>query len=173
MPKFTDIEGHSWDLAITIAGARRLKEEAGVDILEPQSLQSAVDDPFKEFDVLAGICNTQMREISITVEDFDRRLADAAVHDAACQSLREALAAFFGRMGRGDLSRLVERTTSARKKLQEIAVAKIESKGVSDAIDRLLAKAEQEMDRSFQEGIDRLEATLSSSREPAPQAPSI
>lgn len=156
MATFTDLQGHAWNLAITIADARRLKSEGGIDILDPKSLQETTDDLYLRFDLIAGICADQIAALGITAKEFDVRLADAAVHESACRALREALTDFFLRAGRPDLARVMDRIVEAADRLKVLAVNRIDSPRVNEAIETAIRDAEAEMDKAMDRELAKI-----------------
>lgn len=155
--QFTDKQGATWNLSLPIGLARSLRGlPEPIDILDPECLQSTVDDLFKRFDMLVAICTGQMKEQGITPEQFDVRLAETSVFEEASQALRLALTDFFRRAGRPDLARIMDRIVEAADRLRVIAANRVDSPKVNAAIEKAIVDAEAEMEAKIDEALLKL-----------------
>lgn len=99
MPQFTDINGRDWQLRITVADVRRVRDATGIDIgkildKDCQPLDDLASDVCKMVDVLYVLCKPQADKLGMTDEQFGESLAGDCI-EHACYALLEAIAYFF------------------------------------------------------------------------------
>jgi hypothetical protein len=158
MASFKDKHGVEWLVEPTISICRRLKAKAEnpIDVLNPESLSKAFDDPYSRFDLLWAMCEGQATERGLNVDAFDLALASEDAFIESARALREALNDFFLRMGMVSLQATIAETVAARERLDRLAMTKIKSQKAKDLFEKAIAKADAAMD----EVLDEAEAKL-------------
>ncbi|MEM9658880.1 MAG: hypothetical protein AAF961_11010 [Planctomycetota bacterium] len=148
MHKFTDNQGDEWSVWVDTRDAKRVRKLVGVDLLLPDlnaMIETLAGDPIALVDSLYVICQEQCQQREISDEEFGRRLVGDAI-DAATVALLEALADFFPSRRSQLLRTLVAKIRAADQRMLDRAHAVIADGRLDRAIDRELAKSEQELD---------------------------
>lgn len=147
MAVFTDSTGEIWQVQFTIATARRLRDSHVVDINDPKALADAIDDLYKRFDLLWACCAAQAESRNINPSEFDLRIsptfADANI------ALNEALADFFRLSGQTRMVALLDRVKSMTLAVDQAAVEKVNSEEVTQALNQVIARARDDVDREL------------------------
>src|SRR5687768_6394236 len=95
MRTFKDTVGRTWNVALNIGTAKRIKEAMGLDLLDNgQSIQQIAGDPYLMGNVLFVICEAQCKQLDVTDEQFGESLAGDVIDDALT-ALVEELVDFF------------------------------------------------------------------------------
>lgn len=99
IPRFTDKQGRTWPLEITVGTVRDLRRMLDVDLLsindaEADLIERLSTDAELLCNVLYVVCIQQCKETGVSDEDFGRALDGDAIRDATV-SLDEAINRFF------------------------------------------------------------------------------
>ena len=127
MRTFTDANGHTWSIVITVETIRRVRQLASVDLMQVvggKLLEQIAADPVLLVDVLAAVCKPQMEVRSTTAADFGSAMCGDAI-DQAAQALLQGVADFFPSPTRVLLQQLIDASWAQQAKSQEIASAAI------------------------------------------------
>lgn len=144
---FTDSAGDDWPLAVTVASARRVRDEAGIDILEftrgkPDVLERMLADEYTVCTVLWAVCRPLAESRDVDPEGFAERLASAEVIEAAVAALIEALIDFFPPRSRGPLravlAKMDRKIAAKRKQAGERAEAMLNDPQMDADLDALI-----------------------------------
>lgn len=153
MHTWTDSAGQDWVIAVNIATARRVKELAGVDLLDVfdgSMLARLAVDPATLVEVLYGLCSKKADERDLSYEQFaERAIGDAL--ETAIPAIVQAITDFFPSGRREVLRRLWERVRTADQAAVNLLAKKIQSEAVTEVIQRTLTDAESEIDRRLSE----------------------
>ena len=128
MKAFTDNEGRTWNVEITVDAIRRLKDASGVNlltVLDGDLLERLASDPILLCDVIFTLCAEQAEKAKVTPEDFGKSMGGDVI-DAATAAVLEELADFFPSRRRA----LLRKAAGKMDRLQEIAL-----EAAVDAID--------------------------------------
>ena len=130
MASFKDTEGRKWTVQITVLACKRVRDELGVDLVNPNVMETVSEiagDLIRSIDILYLICKDQAEERGLSDEDFGRSLAGEVVEQAIV-ALVESLADFSPNPKQGELLRETWKIgyTLARDKQTE-AIAKVMS----------------------------------------------
>lgn len=153
MATWTDSTGQDWVIAVNVSTARRVKELAGIDVLDVFDgalLARLSVDPVALVDVLYGLCSRKADERGLTYEQFAERTTGDAL-ESAVPTIVQAITDFFPSGRREVLRRLWERVRMADEAAVKLATEKIDSETVTAAIQRTMANAEAEIDRRLSE----------------------
>lgn len=96
---FKDAQDRPWDLAVTFADVRRVRDMTGVDLneaLRGELLVRMAEDIYTLVGVLWAIVQPQAEKAGVSLDDFERGLAGQAIEDAT-RAFMEGLTGFFGR----------------------------------------------------------------------------
>lgn len=140
MRQFTDTEGRSWSISLTIDAAKRVRGLLGVNLLEleggdPPLLTRLGTDIILLCDVIYCIVKPQADAAGITDEQFGQALGGDAIQQAQ-GAFYDELIDFFRNLGRNDLAKAV----TAQRRMIEVAVKTVETR-----IDRLDIETTVEM----------------------------
>ncbi len=164
MPRFTDADGRDWLVQFTTVEAKRAREELDVDLLDVGSEQlfdRLINDDCLIVDVLHLCCRQQCEQQNVDAVGFARGLRGDTL-DAATEAFLEAYVSFFRKHRRAVLAAALAKTDTFLQRNAEQAVRTINS----DKMDRLLNAKLAEMDRFFENSLQRAEAHNSGSSSP-------
>lgn len=116
MPEFKDAENRTWNLALTIGTARRLRDEVGVDFAalgDGKIFFELGSDPYKLGATLWVLVERQAERLSVTPEAFVDALDGPAI-DRSVEALLEAVVNFTPAAMRGPVKKLIEQVGRAR-----------------------------------------------------------
>lgn len=144
--QFTDCEGRTWRVRITVDEVKRCREQLGIQILDATNPQADLcgrlsTDPELLVNVLYVVCRQQADERGLSDEQFGRSMAGDAIWEAST-ALLEAVADFFPSPAqRAARHKLIERSTRIVR-LLERRLDEVASDGEIDRqIDSLFAAA--------------------------------
>jgi hypothetical protein len=88
MPQFTDLKGQAWNIEITIAAAKRLRNQMDIDVLaitgdNREEVIERLADPITMFDVLFVTVEPQAKELGIGDEEFGLRVGMELIEKAS------------------------------------------------------------------------------------------
>ena len=118
MKMFTDNEGRDWEVKITVATIKRVRDLIGVDIYQAvgaEMLTELITDPVKLVDILYAVLKPQADERGVSDEQFGESLGGDAVADAT-QAFLEELVEFFPKPKRALLARVLEKSKELDEK---------------------------------------------------------
>lgn len=150
---WTDKEGRDWSTAISVATIERVKELAGVlltDAADTDLVERLYSDVMLLCDVLYAVSMPQAEQRDITSSQFGELLVGDTI-DRACESLMVDLINFFPSSRRPIVTRIVaaaRRLTEERVKLVD---QKMSDQQVESMIRRMVARADQEIDKYLAE----------------------
>lgn len=125
---FTDATGQSWSVVVTVDTLRRVRQLAGVDLMEAiggKLLEKLATDPVLLVDVLAAVCRPQMTTRGTTDESFAQGMVGDAI-DSAAHALLLGLADFSPSPTRRLLTRLIDAGRASQQKAQALANAQLD-----------------------------------------------
>ena len=174
---FNDKKGKTWDLTLTVAGAKRVKALTGLDLFEAidgKLLESLVGSPSLLVDVIYAIAKPQADAQNMTDTDFGESLAGEAI-DAATSAFLEALVAFFPPSRRRVLELALEKTKTLQALVVEKAAEVLGSGKIDAVIQQELAKLDDpgalvaaELERNRESGGSSTPPPESSASTPTP-----
>lgn len=145
MQKFKDNANHSWEIALTIGAAIKVKDRLGVDLLQPEVgdpplLTRLGTDEMLLAQVIATLLESQFEENKVD-ESYIYDCFDASTFARAHEAFYKELIDFFQSRGRKDRATAVEKQTkmieagikAASAKLNEIDVDKVVSEALEQA----------------------------------------
>jgi hypothetical protein len=97
MTTFTDTQGRKWDVRLDVAAVRRVRDQAGVDLLnlsDESTLHRLVYDPMGLAAVLWALLEPAAQAAGVTEEQFAAGLGGDAL-TAATDALLESVVGFF------------------------------------------------------------------------------
>lgn len=146
---WTDSQGRNWTTAITVNVLRRVKDLAGINLVEVfdgQLLNQLADDPVLLVNTLYAVCKPQADERNVTDEAFGELLVGDTIELAATALVR-GLVDFFPKDRRAILERLWTATNRTRCAAMQMATDKLDSPLVEQAIAGAIQKASDEIDQ--------------------------
>lgn len=157
--QWTDSGGDRWSTAIKFDAAVRLRETQGIDLLNPQSMESMFGaDPMTRIEALAELSRPQWEKLGLAYSDFvDRLLSGERTFAEATIALKAALSDFFRRLDRADLAVVADRAWDAmdcERKLRETAAA---GEKVGKVLATAVAKSEAEIDKQLDKALAEVE----------------
>ena len=164
---FNDTKGRSWDLTLTVSGAKRVKALTDTDLLDAidgKLLESLVGSPMLLVDVIYAIVKPQADKAGVTAEQFGEALAGNAI-DEATSAFLEGLTDFFPPSRRRVLKMALEKTKALQERVVTKAAELLESDRLDKAVDAELAKLGDPADVLAGE-MEKLRASGESSTSP-------
>ena len=168
---WSDAEGRSWSAAVSVNAIRRVKELVGVNLLEVfdgELLPRLADDPVLLVNTLYAVCKPQADERDVSDEAFGELLVGDTIELAAAALVR-GITDFFPKDRRAVLERLWAATKRTRTEAIQMAMDKLDSPLVEQAITGAIQKASDEIDqrlRSFGDTSGSSPESLASSPVP-------
>ena len=145
-PTFSDVDGRTWQLRLTIGNVRRIRDAAGVDfanITDGKVFLELGADVEKFARVLWVLCEQQAEFHQLDPEKFVEAF-DGATIDAAAEALIAAILNFTRASMRAPLQTVIQAALSSRQKsLTE--VASLASYRVAQLADQATEKARLEL----------------------------
>ena len=136
MHSFTDTKGRAWNLAVTYASVRRVRELVGVDLLKlDEKLFEQLADPIKLVDVLFALCRPQAEALKVTDEDFGESLCGDPI-ETASDALMGAVGDFFPSRRKS----LLQKMAGTVKKISNLQMDKVEAALANPDLEKLLAQ---------------------------------
>jgi hypothetical protein len=141
MKAFTDRAGRSWTITLTLGTAMTVKEQLGVDLLQPEAgdpplLTRLGTDEMLLGQVLCAMLQQQFETQGVTAEEV-RNGFDGQTLLAAQKAFYEELIDFFQSRGRTDRAKAVAKQV----KMIDAAVVAVETRIDALDIDRTIAGA--------------------------------
>jgi hypothetical protein len=139
LKRFKDLRGDEWDVAVTVAGIKRVREHLKVDllgVLDGELLGELLKDPILLVDIIYVLCEDQAQKRSISDEDFGRAMAGDPI-EAATQALLDEIVAFCpSPRDRASLGRVLQATNRAMDQARN----RMEEKLTDEQLDQLFEK---------------------------------
>ena len=136
MHSFTDTKNRAWNLAVTYASVRRVRELVGVDLLKlDDKLFEQLGDPIKLVDVLYVLCKPQAEALKVTDEEFGESLA-GDVLETASDALMGAVGDFFPSRRKA----LLEKLAGTAKRISSLQMDKFEAVLANPDLEQLLTQ---------------------------------
>jgi hypothetical protein len=122
--RFKDTQGHEWDCKLVTSTILRVRDGAGVDLLNIEKYAEAFADPIKVIDVIWCIVKPQAAALGLSYEQFIDRIDGDTVHHAG-EAIEQGLLDFFRDSPRGQL---LTKLRAAGAKAREKAMSEIDAK---------------------------------------------
>ncbi len=142
MKTFTDKEGRSWDITLTVGSAKRVRDLLDVNLLEPEAgdpplITRIGTDEILLCDIIYCLCRPQAQSRSLTDEQFGELLCGDVIL-AAQEAFYAEMLDFFRLRARKD------RAMAIRKQMEVIRLAVSRAEKEIDAF-----PIEQEIEKAF------------------------
>lgn len=141
MHTFTDVQGRSWSIEITVATLKRIRAVAGVDLLDVAGgtlFERLVADPVLLGDVLFAVVKPEADALHISDEMFGRALAGDVI-DHATTALLEEIVAFFPTPRRRVLDKVMTKLAAWRTQALQVAEQRLDDPMLASAVERVIA----------------------------------
>ncbi len=168
---WTDGEGRSWSTAINVNTIKRVRELAGINLLEVfdgQLLNRLSGDPELLVNALYAMCKPQANERSVTEQAFAELLVGDVIEQAAT-ALVQGLIDFFPKDRREVLRRLWTATGKAQTEAINLVTVKLEASNIDATIAAVMKQASDQIDLELQklrDGSGNLPASSESTQVP-------
>jgi hypothetical protein len=143
MHRFTDNEGRTWVINVTVDAIKRVRTLCNLDLLEAidgKLIERLVTDPITLCDCLYALCKPQADEQKITDEAFGRAMAGDCLEQAT-EALLEDLVDFFPKRRREILRSALGKLKQVEAKAMDLAEARLMGpeldREIADLLDRL------------------------------------
>jgi hypothetical protein len=149
---WTDAQGRSWSTAINVNTIKRVRDLAGINLLEVfdgQLLNRLSEDPELLVNMLFAVCKPQADAQSVTAEAFAELLVGDAIEQAAT-SLVQGLIDFFPKDRREVLRRLWTATGKAQTEAIKLVTSKLDATNIDATIAAVMEQAGNQIDRELQ-----------------------
>ena len=139
---FTDTEEHKWEIKLTIASAKRVRDLLGVNLLElevgdPPLITRLAIDYLLLCDVIFVLVKPQADTAGITDVQFGQALGGDALQKAQI-AFYEELISFFRQLGRKDLAQAIKKQGEMLALAVERASLKIDAIDQKRVVDETL-----------------------------------
>ena len=152
MSTWKDNQGRSWKLAINVNTIKRVRERAGVnllDVFDGQLLNRLSEDPELLVNTLYVVCQPQAEQQAISEEAFAELLVGDAIEEAAT-ALVQGLIDFFPKDRREVLGRLWKATGKAQAEAIKLVSGKLDDRQIEATIQAAMRQASEQIDRELQ-----------------------
>ena len=141
MSQFTDTQGRTWTLAITVADAKRLRAQ-GLDLIDAldDALERLIGDPMLLADTLWSLCRTQAHDRDIDEEAFGSALGGDSI-DQATTALLEAIAGFFPSHRRAAMRHALTKLERYQQIASEETIARLDDPAEEERIRTMIRNA--------------------------------
>ena len=131
MYQFTDTQGRTWQIALTIGSALQVKAALQIDLLQPEKGDPPLfsrlgTDEYLLASVICELLRKQMEGYSLTEADVQAGF-DGATLLAAAEAFWDELAGFSQSRGRTDRSTAVRKQNAVLRAAIKAAEAKVEA----------------------------------------------
>lgn len=130
MKTFKDNADRSWNLAINVAAIKRVRDLAGVDLMEVLDgslIEKLIRDPILLCDVVYAVCKPEADDRGISDEEFGRAMAGDAIEHATTALLEDLVSFCPSPRDRKNLGRVLEATQRVMDKARDMVESKLES----------------------------------------------
>jgi len=144
---FTDNAERSWNVEINVAAVKRVRDLAGVDLLEiveGKLIQKLISDPVLLCDIIYVVCKPLADERSISDEDFGRAMAGDAIEHATSALLEELVSFCPSPRDRKNLGQVLEKTNRVMDKARDLIEEKLETIEVDQVVEEAVRQIEDE-----------------------------
>jgi Arc/MetJ-type ribon-helix-helix transcriptional regulator len=165
---WTDEQGDKWSTAIALSDARRLKDQAGVDLLDPKSIEVLFGpDLLGRIEAMGELARPQWEKRELTYDDFaDRLIGGPETFADASDALRRALSDFFRRVGREELAVVADRAWEAMAADAQMRIGKAKGDKIGKLLNSGVTRADAEIDRALDAELAKLSSGPSSGSSP-------
>lgn len=146
MKTFKDNMGQMWNLQLTLARTRVLREKLGLDLLNPQHYLQVCSSLTDRMAFVFLLCEEEARSMDISAEGFEERLYGDGFADQASIAFLAETEFFFQRLGQDAMAKLARRSIETMKAGQ----ARLSEMLTSGQFDSLLDDAESEIQKLLQ-----------------------
>lgn len=155
---FKDSSGTSWELAVTLGNAIKVKERLGIDILQPEQGETPLYQKISEDDtilaqIIAVLIENQFDKNGVTEENIYDRF-DGSTVSASITALNKELHDFFLQRGRPDRAKQIKKT----QELLEVGIKVREEQIDKVPMEKLFEKIRADADQAFMNSVGTLEA---------------
>ncbi len=164
--QWKDSEGTTWSTIFKAVDVVRLRESAGLDLLDPKSMKVIFGTgPLKRIEILAELTRRQWEAKGKSYEEYsDLLLSTETSFVEATAALQKSISYFFLQLGRIDLATVCDRAWEAMvaqaNDLAEVAggekvgklLAKASAKGMA-AVEAVLDRQLESMERGETSGL--------------------
>lgn len=154
--QWTDGDGRKWSVSITVGTIKRVQEMVDVNLVDVFSgtlLNRLAEEPVLLANTLYAVCKTQADERGIDDVAFGELLVGDTIESAA-HALVQGITLFFPQQRRAILSGLWAKTTKAKSAMLDVALAKLESGVMDQAIQAEIDRTTAEVDRRIAEMLN-------------------
>ena len=142
MRNFEDEEGQNWEIVLTIASAKRVRDLLQVNLLEldqgePPLIARLTSDVILLIDVIFCLVKPQADKLKISDEQFAEGLGGEAA-ERATKAFLEELADFFRGLGREEMAQAIERAQEVIRLGVKKAAEQIAAMDLEGELDRIL-----------------------------------
>jgi hypothetical protein len=144
MHSFKDTEGRAWTVRVDVAGVKRVRALAGVDLMEAatrgaEALGELLADPVKVCDTLYALCLPEAERRGVTDEDFGRALCGDEI-EAAAHALAAGLVDFFPARSREPLRKYLAAVRGLQDRLSAEAAKEMAALDPAQVADEMIAR---------------------------------
>ena len=150
MKTFTDNAERSWNVEINVAAVKRVRDLAGVDLLEiveGKLIERLIRDPILLCDIVYAVCKPQADERSISDEDFGRAMAGDAIEHATSALLEELVSFCPSPRDRKNLGQVLEKTNRVMDKAREYVERRLDTIEVDEIVEEAITQLEAEQEQ--------------------------
>lgn len=156
-----DSEGNVWLTSFKAVDAVRLREAAGIDLLDPKTMEaifgSDLTETLKRVEVLAELARRQWEAKGWTYEQFaDSLLSTETSFTEATAGLRASISYFFRQLGRADLATVCDRAWEMMIAQLKAMEEKAGGEKVTRILERAAAKGMEEVERELDRALEDL-----------------
>lgn len=155
MPSFTDKKGQVWEVNLDPVIAEEIKQDHGIEIvnLNKDPLLQLRSDPMVLCAVMLVICKEQREELSLTREQFLKRLPSPP--DQILKAVEESIVSFFQTGRHSHVREVLASYENMGSKTDELTTVKMQMVLTDPrTINAISKRADQEIEKAMQGMID-------------------
>lgn len=144
MKAFKDNADRSWTVAINVAAIKRVRDLAGVDLMEVLDgslIEKLIRDPILLCDVVYAVCKPEADERGISDEEFGHAMAGDAIEHATTALLEDLVSFCPSPRDRKNLGRVLEATQRVMDKARDMVESKLDSGELEKVAEEALTNA--------------------------------
>ena len=127
MKPFTDSQGRTWNVTVTVGAIKRVRDLLGVDLMDVANgdlLSRLADDPCLLVDVLFALCKPEADAAKVTDEDFGRAMVGDALDSGSGVLMKELLDFFPSALHARALVKMFREMKEHQATVSELATAR-------------------------------------------------
>lgn len=152
MKTFKDNQGQTWTLSLTLQKNRAIRDQIGLDVFNPMTLQQILKNLTDRFTFCWFMVEQQAKTLGISEEDFEERIYGDRVMVEASIALSNEIEVFTLKLGEKGLAMIAKKFAENFQKDQERVSVMVENGQLEKLLDKEIREAEAMMQKELGDG---------------------